>query len=302
MDQNFNKRNYEIIVVDDGSTDDTKEIVSKFKKAHYFKIKHGGPSKARNFGVKKSSGDIVVFTDAGCVPKKNWLMSILKPFEDNSIHGVSGTYETLNKESWIARFVGFEIDQRHEKMKKLESIDFIGTYSCAYRKKTFLKFGGFSTSFTSANAEDPDFSYRLSKAGYKLVFEPKAIVLGDHPESLWKYLIKKKSRAYWKVMLFKRNPEKTFGDSYTPRHLMPQILFTGIFLSTLLISIVVPYFLFLSLISFFISISLNMNFYKFLFKKEKKLILPSFAVFTLRNIFSVLGIIHGLIDFLLRKN
>ncbi|OGI15853.1 hypothetical protein A3K63_00630 [Candidatus Micrarchaeota archaeon RBG_16_49_10] len=300
--QSIAKKNYEIIVVDDGSIDGTGKIARTFKKIRYFKIKHGGPSIARNFGVTRSAHDIVVFVDCGCVPKEDWLEKILLPFKEKRVVGVAGTYNTLNKDSWVARFFGYEIEHRHEKMKELERIDFVGTYNCAYRKGVFFGFDGFSTKFTSANAEDPDLSYRISAAGHQIVFQPDAVVYGDHPDKLSVYLKKKKSRAYWKVMLYKRNTEKVFGDTYTPKTLLPQLFLMGLSLLSLPFILILPKLLYYSLFFMLFSVGLNLDFYRFLWRKEKKLTIMAPFVFVLRNIYSVFGIAHGVLDFVLKKN
>ena len=212
----------------------------------------------------------------------------------------------MNKKSLIARFFGYEIEHRHEKMKNLKEIDFVGTYNCAYRKSVFMKLNGFSESFGHkkkgvANAEDPELSFRVKKMGYKIIFQPKAIVLGDHPNNLWKYLMKKKSRAYWKVLLYKKHPVKTFGDAYTPKTLFPQIILTGLFMTFIFLSLLNFKFIYLSLISLFLSLILNFDFYRFVWNKEKIITFLSPILFLLRNLFSIFGIIKGIIDFFFKS-
>src|SRR3989344_5737696 len=71
----------EIIVADDGSADDTAAIA---KKAGAKVVSQGnaGPAKARNLGAKNANGEILLFTDADCVPQKNWLSEMMRPFAD----------------------------------------------------------------------------------------------------------------------------------------------------------------------------------------------------------------------------
>lgn len=298
LSQNFPEKNFEVIVVNDGSTDDTKKVVSGFKEVRLVNIKHGGAGKARNAGAKKARGSIFAFTDAGCVPDKHWLEYLVGHFDDPEVSGVGGSYKTLNKESWVARFVGYEIEQRHQKMKG--NIDFVGTYSCAYRKSAFKNLGGFSESYRNvADAEDADFSFRMKKKGFKIIYEPKASVSGDHPDSLLKYLLKKKKRAYWKVLLYKKHPEKTLENSYTPKTLFPQIILTILFIFSGMLSLLSLNFVYLSLISLITSLLLNIDFYKFVWKKEKRIAFISPFIFFLRNIFSLVGISQGIVHFFL---
>ncbi len=213
--QNF-KGTHEIIVVDDGSSDNTSSILKSFKNAKFFKRTHSGPAAARNFGAKMAKGDILLFTDSDCEPDVNWIAEMAAPFKDNSVVGVSGTYRMRQKEI-IARFAQYEIEERHQKMAKMDSIDFIGTFSAGYRKEIFQKFGGFDESFSTSAGEDPELSFRIAEAGHRMVFAPKAFVYHTHPNSLMKYLRQKYRNAYWRVSVYaKRKKTAIKGHSYTP--------------------------------------------------------------------------------------
>ncbi|MDO8428056.1 MAG: glycosyltransferase [Candidatus Diapherotrites archaeon] len=225
QNQNFPKEQFEVIVVDDGSTDQTTGIVNKFKTTKLIQQKNSGPALARNTGAKLASGEVLIFTDSDCVPEKNWLNEMLQPFEDQSISGVQGAYKTHQKE-WMAQFVQLEIEERYERMKKSKQLDWIGTYSAGYRKSIYLQEKGFDEQFSKASGEDSDLSYRLQEKGFKLIFNPNAIVYHKHPTSLTQYLEKKFQHAYWRVLLYKKHPKKISHDSYTPGTLKLQLIFT----------------------------------------------------------------------------
>ena len=216
------KSGFEVIVVDDGSQDITTDIVKLFKSVRLLRQNHKGPAAARNLGAKKSKGDIVVFTDSDCVADKNWLAEMVKPFSRKEIVGVQGAYKTQQK-SLVAKFAQVEIEGRYEIMKRQRYIDFIGTYSAAYRKNIFTKFGGFDESFPIASGEDTDLSFRMSRAGLKMAFNPHAIIYHRHPDSMRKYLKQKFWRAYWRVLLYRKNKDKIVKESYTPQVLKIQI-------------------------------------------------------------------------------
>jgi len=301
LSQKFPKNKYEIIVVDDGSNDRTRKIVKKFKKIKLLRQKHRGPATARNLGVEKSRGEIILFTDADCIPNKNWIKNMTIPFKNTNTVGVAGTYKTLNKQSLIARFVGYEIEERHERIKRKKYIDFIGTYSAAYRKDIFLKFKGFDDRFSMASGEDPDFSFRISKAGLRIVFQPNAFVFHSHPSNLLKYLKQKYDRAFWKVLLYRKHPKKMFGDVYTPRTLFLQVYFTELGLVSLLLTLIQSWFLYSFLIFIFLSLLLNYRFYFYVWKKEKPVAIISPFIFLLRNIYSIVAIMHGMLYFLISE-
>lgn len=223
LNQSISRDEYEIIVVDDGSTDKTSEIVKKYP-VRLIQQKNQGPASARNKGANEAGGDILIFTDSDCELDSDFIKRIISPIEQcPEIVGVQGSYKTRQKE-FISQFGQVEIETRYNRMAQNEYIDFIGTYAAAYKKEVFMKFGGFDTEFPIASGEDTEFSYKLHKAGYKLVFEPKAFVYHQHPSTLKKYLRVKFYRGYWRVKLYKKHPEKTIKDSYTPQTLKFQIL------------------------------------------------------------------------------
>jgi glycosyltransferase involved in cell wall biosynthesis len=204
----------EIIFVDDGSKDNTIGVVKKFG-VRVIKQKHAGPAVARNKGIRAANGRIVIFLDADCKVSKNWLKEITKPFEDERVAGVGVKYETWNKYSWVARFVGYEIEQRHKKM--VGDVDFLASYSSAFRKDILVKLGGFDTSFAIASAEDNDLSYRIKSLGYRLIFLKKTFVYHKHPESLINYFRKQYNHGKWRIFLYAKystNLKVLKGDKY----------------------------------------------------------------------------------------
>lgn len=306
LKQNYPK-NYEIIVVDDGSTDRTEQVVKKFKYVKFVKQKHKGPATARNLGAKLSKGNIILFTDSDCIPDKNWIKNMVEPFKDKEIVGVSGTYKTLNPDKTIARFIAYQIEQRHEKMKARKFINFIGTFSAAYRKKVFLNFGGFDTRFKTSSGEDPELSYRISDAGLKMFFQPKAFVYHPHPSSLRRYLKQQFLRGVWRnLMYWNKHKKKIFGDSYTPRSLFSQIFIFGLVSISFPLLIFLNYSLLFSFSLIFLSLFLvtfffNIDFYFFLWRKEKKIILLSLILLTMRNLVVLFGIVIGLLKYIFKK-
>jgi cellulose synthase/poly-beta-1,6-N-acetylglucosamine synthase-like glycosyltransferase len=266
-----------------------------------------GPANARNVGAKHGRGPIILFTDADCVPDRDWIKQMMLPFDDQDVVGVSGTYKTLNKEKLVARFVGYEIAQRHDAMKNLDKIDFIGTFSAGYRKSVFLKLHGFSTKYKKADAEDTDLSYRIDKAGMKMVFQPAAAVAHPHPDNLWKYLKQKYKRGVWRNMLYwSAHSDKLIStDSYTSKTLFPQLFITGIIsLILLVLSILNSTFFYLLLIPIFIFIIAvlgNLDLINFIDKRDKKVGYVAPAILFFRNIAAIIGIIVGLIKFAMKK-
>ena len=216
--------NAEILVVNDGSTDDTIEVVKPYPKVRLITQANAGPAAARNRGAAEARGAIILFTDDDCVPMHDWLNAMLAPFEDPEVVGAKGIYRSHQK-SLAARFVQIEYEDRYRLMAGLPSIDFIDTYSAAFRRDRFLEMTGYDTSFPVACAEDIELSYRMSARGWKMKFVPNAIVYHTHPDTFSKYLKKKYKFAFWRVLAVRKNPSKGVKDSHTPQMMKLQLLF-----------------------------------------------------------------------------
>lgn len=223
LNQSLPGEDYEIIVIDDGSTDTTARIVKNYP-IRLIQQQNQGPAIARNKGANEARGDIIVFTDSDCELDFNFLEKIIFPIEkDPEIVGVQGSYKT-RQEEFMAQFGQAEIELRYKKMAKNKYIDFIGTYAAAYKKDIFQKYGGFDTGFPLASGEDIEFSHRLHQMGYKMVFEQEAFVYHQHPIKLRHYIKTKFYRGYWRIRLYRKYPKKAIKDSYTPQSLKFQVL------------------------------------------------------------------------------
>lgn len=224
LKQSLPQNEYEIIAVDDGSTDKTLDIIRKYPAVRLIQQANQGPASARNHGADKAKGSILVFSDSDCKLDFNFLEKIISPIEkDQEIVGVQGSYQSKQNE-FMARFGQIEIEARYRRMAKKRYTDFIGSYAAAYRKDVFDKHNGFDTGFPLASGEDTEFSYKLHKNGYKMVFDPEAFVYHNHPSRLWDYLRSKFYRGFWRIRLYKKHPQKTMNDSYTPQSLKFQVL------------------------------------------------------------------------------
>lgn len=242
----------EIIVVDDASTDNTVEVAESYvseARAHGFELrvllqkKNAGPAAARNRGAFDASGEIVIFTDSDCEPLPHWLGEMLKPFDDPKVSAVKGAY--LSKQPELgARFAQAEFEERYRMLRAAETVDVVFSYSAAFRRDVFRELDGFDSRFPVADNEDTDLSWRLAEAGHVIVFNPRAELYHRHPASLATYLKKKVSRGYWRMIVYRRFPEKAVKDSYTPQGLKLQILLSFLIVASFVVSLFLPAFWF----------------------------------------------------------
>ncbi len=232
LHQTLPREAYEVLVVDDGSADGTAEVARALG-VRVLRQPHRGAAAARNLGARHAQGGILCFTDADCRPAPDWLAELLAPFQaDLGVAGVRGVYRSDQREP-VARLVQWEYEDRYRRTETFPQIDFVDTYSAAYRTDLFLVHGGFDESFPGASVEDQEFSFRLATQGYRLVFQPRAVVYHRHPAT-WRAYARKKFRiGYWKVQVLWRHPKRVAGDTHTPPVVCLQVALAGLAVSGL---------------------------------------------------------------------
>jgi cellulose synthase/poly-beta-1,6-N-acetylglucosamine synthase-like glycosyltransferase len=213
-DQTVARASYEVIVVDDGSTDASAAIAEQCG-ARVVCQAHAGAAAARNNGARAARGEMLLFTDADCEPEQGWVEAMLAPFADPEVAGVKGAYRTRQR-SVVARFAQAEYEEKYARLAGWAAIDFVDTHAAAYRRVVLLQAGGFDTAFPNATVEDQELSYRLAAAGHRLVFAPRATVYHCHADTPWQYARRKVHLGRWKVRAHARHPARALRDSYTP--------------------------------------------------------------------------------------
>ena len=224
LSQSEGGRTCEILVVDDASQDETLSVVAQYPQIRLIRQEvNAGPAAARNRGAREATGDIILFTDADCVPGERWLQAMQRSFADPRVMGVKGVYRTRQREM-TARVIQLEFEYRYRAMSRRPTIDFIDTYSAGYRRTLFLEFGGFDAAFPVPSTEDIDLSFRIAAKGHRLIFNPDAHVYHIHPASPMDYLKRKYRYAYWGMLVVRRFPGKAVKNSYTPHSQRLQVL------------------------------------------------------------------------------
>jgi len=164
----------ELIVVDNGSTDRTREIVAQYNVTLLHEPKRG-PSAARNQGLYNSSNELVVYLDADTVPSRDWIREICAPFEDPGVIIVSGRTISYPPSSPAERFIARQgpLQPEHNLGRKI--FPFMSSRNLAVRREAALSIGGWAEDMPTA--EDMDFCTRLRRAyGAEVVFQPNAVV------------------------------------------------------------------------------------------------------------------------------
>lgn len=161
----------EVVVVDDGSTDRSIEIASKYPVRIIRHTNNKGLASARNTAIKNIDAEFIASIDADCQPESDWLSCLLKRFDSTNMAGVGGrlleNYSSNIFDLW--RSVHMKQYWEEEKI----SPPFLFGSNAVFSKKALINAGLYKENFKS-NYEDVEICGRLRKAGYSLVYEPKA--------------------------------------------------------------------------------------------------------------------------------
>ena len=199
-------------------------------------VRDDNPIRARNEAVQRCTADLILFIDADCVPADDWIDALTSAFVDDVV-GVKGVYKTAQKHL-IARLVQAEYERKYRRLEEREQIDFIDTYSAAYRRDVLVANDSFDEKFPYL--EDQELSFRLASRGYRLIFRPSAIVYRHHADSHSQYTKKKFSIGYWKAQVVRRFPTRGVNDSYTPQVMKVQVALMGLALILLGVGVWFP--------------------------------------------------------------
>ncbi|MDD5109040.1 MAG: glycosyltransferase [Candidatus Omnitrophica bacterium] len=185
LNQDYPAEKYEIIVVDDGSSDGTDLMMASFTESHpnieYLQREHQGPAAARNAGIKHSSGQIIALTDNDCLPAKNWVGSILRSHKlHNEALAVGGLTEVSPRNIKALVSQSLSNGAMSVEIKNKKELIFFPTCNVSF-KKEYL-FENFNELFPLPAGEDLEFFWRIFKGGSKFVYDEKIGVFHNcHP-------------------------------------------------------------------------------------------------------------------------
>ncbi len=166
---------YEVVLVDDGSKDNTQEIAAKFPNIVNIKQVNMGLSYARNVGAAASTGEIIAYTDSDCMPEPDWLYYLVGTLLSGDYAGVGGPNISPPAKDWIQACVSASPGGPCHVLLTDVVAEHIPGCNMAFHRWAFDKVGGFDDRYRKAG-DDVDFCWRLQQEGGVIAFSPSAVV------------------------------------------------------------------------------------------------------------------------------
>lgn len=230
----------EVIVINDGSTDSTKQVVEETIAAHpkstisLLSVENGGKARALTLGAQKARGDVLVILDADAVLDAEAVSLMVRHFSDPKIGAVAGKVYTTSQRTLLDRFqaleyaVGQNIDKRA--MGNVNAVGVVPGPAGAWRRSLVLEAGGFPQ---DTLVEDQDMTLTVLRMGYQIRYEPRALAYTETPHTIRNFLAQRFRWVYGTVQCFWKH-KGVFIEQ--PRSVMSLIIMPN----TLLFSILLP--------------------------------------------------------------
>ena len=239
--ERLNYPDYEVILVDDGSTDTTRQIACAHPNVRYFRHeKNLGLSVARNTGIAAATGEIIAFTDSDCRADEDWLYYLVGGLLESDFVGMGGPNLLPPEDSLVAAAVMASPGGPAHVMLTDRQAEHIPGCNMAFCRRALEQVGGFDPTFHQAG-DDVDLCWRLQQADLKIGFSPAAFVWHYRRSTIGAYLKQQRGYGEAEALLVRKHPEcfNSFGGSlwrgriYTASKLgdliRPPIIYRGLF-------------------------------------------------------------------------
>ena len=198
---------FEIIVVNDGSTDGTKKLIESSKDIRAFHLEPCGLSAARNHGAEMSTGDILAFTDDDCCPDIHWLAWLAHAFNTTEHAAIGGPNLAPPPDSFSLALTTAAPGAPTHVMLDDTTAEHLPGCHLAVRKSAFDHVQGFDKQFHTAG-DDVDFCWRLRDANFTLGFCGASFVWHHRRATPWRYLKQQMGYGKAEALLFKKHPHR----------------------------------------------------------------------------------------------
>ena len=207
----------EVIVVDNGSTDGTLDVLRQFD-VTVLDEPTPGPAAARNRGLRHARHDVVVHVDADTLPTRRWLRALMAPFGDPQVMIVGGRILSFRPQTPAERYIAASGLYEPENNVHREPFPFVVSMNMAVRRAAALAIGGWAEEMLAG--EDADFCFRLQRRfGCRLIYQPEAVLFHRNRQSdtglrrqAWQY-------GQGVAHMYARHPDAVQWDLHKSLHL-----------------------------------------------------------------------------------
>lgn len=201
---------YEVIVVNDGSRDDTSARAKRHAGVRVIDIANGGLSAARNLGLAEATGEIVAYTDADVRVDPDWLSHLVQPLLSSRFVGSGGPNLVPQDDPWTAQCVARSPGGPTHVLLDDRVAEHVPGCNMAFRRDALLSIGGFNPVYLRAG-DDVDVCWRLQAKGLEIGFAPAALVWHHHRTTVKAYWLQQVGYGEGETWLDAHHPEKFIG-------------------------------------------------------------------------------------------
>lgn len=203
LELDYPRERFEVIVVDNNSSDGTPSIVQQYPVRLAFEKGIQTPGAARNRGIAVAENEIIAFIDSDCVAGRNWLRNLVRPFRDPAVGVVGCRIESLQPDSGLVEEFLAQIRVLNGTWFRPSEPKGFPTTAVAYRRSALEQVGTFDP-FMKAS-EDVDLAWRVQAyGGYVGVYVPEAVVYNKHRAKLVGMFRQFRRYGFWEVVLTTR--------------------------------------------------------------------------------------------------
>ncbi len=197
----------EVMFIDDGSTDETPQILKLFPWVNSIRQKNMGLSAARNVGMNAARGEVIVYTDSDCEADEDWLYYLAVALKRSGHVGMGGPNLIPDEDSWVADCVGLSPGGPTHVMIDDRTAEHVPGCNMAFYKWAAKLVNGFDSQFRKAG-DDVDFIWRLQNLGYSIGFSPAAQVWHYRRNTIKAYLKQQRGYGEAEALLKYKHPDR----------------------------------------------------------------------------------------------
>jgi glycosyltransferase involved in cell wall biosynthesis len=231
---------YEVILVDDGSTDDTPDIAARFPDVRTIRQPNRGLSAARNAGLQAATGRVVAYTDSDCVADRAWLSNLMLAMNDQQVDAIGGPNVPPPSDGMVAMCVAASPGGPSHVMIDDRLAEHVPGCNMAFDRARLLALGGFDEQFRQAG-DDVDICWRFLDAGHSIGYAPGALVWHHRRATVRGYIKQQAGYGRSEAMVLFKHPRRAatlggtrwggviYGDGAVGLPVAPDTIYHGRF-------------------------------------------------------------------------